>query len=200
MRKKKSSCWKTIHFCRWVSHPLVKKNRRVVLASFLLLIIGVGESDKLEKIMILLKVKYLKKKQLITKYTKFQHKLMYLLVFAHKCYFPGGNARESNANHFIGRFWQSSLFLLLFFQLLFSQVLLYSWTPMQVKDRLLLLLCLPHCDSLTVKSKSFSLIWFTVLQLYDQCCLSHYSILVLKFVCHILDVASNMWQKLLPLL
>lgn len=42
--------------------------------------------------------------QLITKYTKFQHKLMYLLVFAHKCYFPGGNAWGSNANHFIGRF------------------------------------------------------------------------------------------------
>lgn len=31
-------------FCRWVSHPLVKKNRRVVLASFLLLVTGVGES------------------------------------------------------------------------------------------------------------------------------------------------------------
>ncbi|KAF3852089.1 hypothetical protein F7725_005444 [Dissostichus mawsoni] len=30
------------HCCGWVSHPLVKKNRRVVLASFLLLITGVG--------------------------------------------------------------------------------------------------------------------------------------------------------------
>ncbi|XP_013868648.1 transmembrane protein 134 [Austrofundulus limnaeus] len=30
------------HCCGWVSHPLVKKNRRVVLASFLLLIIGVA--------------------------------------------------------------------------------------------------------------------------------------------------------------
>lgn len=29
---------------RWTSHPLVKKNRRVVLASFLLLITGVGET------------------------------------------------------------------------------------------------------------------------------------------------------------
>uniref|UniRef100_A0A7N8Y090 Transmembrane protein 134 n=1 Tax=Mastacembelus armatus TaxID=205130 RepID=A0A7N8Y090_9TELE len=32
------------HCCGWVSHPLVKKNRKVVLASFLLLITGVGES------------------------------------------------------------------------------------------------------------------------------------------------------------
>ncbi|XP_029362182.1 transmembrane protein 134 isoform X2 [Echeneis naucrates] len=30
------------HCCGWVSHPLVKKNRRVVLASFLLLITGVA--------------------------------------------------------------------------------------------------------------------------------------------------------------
>ncbi|XP_023686487.1 transmembrane protein 134 [Paramormyrops kingsleyae] len=30
------------HCCSWTSHPLVKKNRRVVLASFLLLIIGVA--------------------------------------------------------------------------------------------------------------------------------------------------------------
>ncbi|RXN04445.1 transmembrane protein 134-like [Labeo rohita] len=30
---------------RWTSHPLVKKNRRVVLASFLLLITGVGVSS-----------------------------------------------------------------------------------------------------------------------------------------------------------
>ncbi|KAM8878658.1 transmembrane protein 134 [Spinachia spinachia] len=30
------------HCCGWVSHPMVKKNRRVVLASFLLLIIGVA--------------------------------------------------------------------------------------------------------------------------------------------------------------
>lgn len=29
----------------WVSHPLVKKNRRVVLASFLLLFTGVGKFD-----------------------------------------------------------------------------------------------------------------------------------------------------------
>lgn len=42
--EKKTSCWKPIYFCRWVSHPLVKKNRRVVLASFLLLVTGVGES------------------------------------------------------------------------------------------------------------------------------------------------------------
>ncbi|XP_044046963.1 transmembrane protein 134 isoform X2 [Siniperca chuatsi] len=33
------------HCCGWVSHPLVKKNRRVVLASFLLLITGVGVSS-----------------------------------------------------------------------------------------------------------------------------------------------------------
>ncbi|KAG1956514.1 transmembrane protein 134 isoform b [Pimephales promelas] len=32
------------HCCGWTSHPLVKKNRRVVLASFLLLITGVGET------------------------------------------------------------------------------------------------------------------------------------------------------------
>ncbi|CAK6977176.1 transmembrane protein 134 isoform X1 [Scomber scombrus] len=32
------------HCCGWMSHPLVKKNRRVVLASFLLLITGVGKS------------------------------------------------------------------------------------------------------------------------------------------------------------
>uniref|UniRef100_A0A3Q0RWF5 Transmembrane protein 134 n=1 Tax=Amphilophus citrinellus TaxID=61819 RepID=A0A3Q0RWF5_AMPCI len=32
------------HCCGWVSHPLVKKNRRVVLSSFLLLITGVGET------------------------------------------------------------------------------------------------------------------------------------------------------------
>uniref|UniRef100_A0A672FLI4 Transmembrane protein 134 n=1 Tax=Salarias fasciatus TaxID=181472 RepID=A0A672FLI4_SALFA len=32
------------HCCGWVSHPLVKKNRRVVLASFLLLITGVAFS------------------------------------------------------------------------------------------------------------------------------------------------------------
>uniref|UniRef100_A0A7N6B7G1 Transmembrane protein 134 n=1 Tax=Anabas testudineus TaxID=64144 RepID=A0A7N6B7G1_ANATE len=31
------------HCCGWVSHPLVKKNRRVVFASFLLLITGVGD-------------------------------------------------------------------------------------------------------------------------------------------------------------
>ncbi|KAJ3614891.1 hypothetical protein NHX12_018460 [Muraenolepis orangiensis] len=30
------------HCCGWMSHPLVKKNRRVVLASFLLLITGVA--------------------------------------------------------------------------------------------------------------------------------------------------------------
>uniref|UniRef100_A0A3B4H9K5 Transmembrane protein 134 n=1 Tax=Pundamilia nyererei TaxID=303518 RepID=A0A3B4H9K5_9CICH len=30
------------HCCGWVSHPLVKKNRRVVLSSFLLLITGVA--------------------------------------------------------------------------------------------------------------------------------------------------------------
>lgn len=30
------------HCCGWVSHPLVKKNRKVVLASFLLLITGVA--------------------------------------------------------------------------------------------------------------------------------------------------------------
>ncbi|KAM9857274.1 transmembrane protein 134 isoform 1-T2 [Aulostomus maculatus] len=30
------------HCCGWISHPLVKKNRRVVLASFLLLITGVA--------------------------------------------------------------------------------------------------------------------------------------------------------------
>ncbi|XP_068178050.1 transmembrane protein 134 isoform X2 [Antennarius striatus] len=30
------------HCCGWVSHPLVKKNRRVVLASFLLLITGIA--------------------------------------------------------------------------------------------------------------------------------------------------------------
>ncbi|CAG5939768.1 transmembrane protein 134 isoform 1-T2 [Menidia menidia] len=30
------------HCCGWVSHPLVKKNKRVVLASFLLLITGVA--------------------------------------------------------------------------------------------------------------------------------------------------------------
>ncbi|XP_010902189.1 transmembrane protein 134 isoform X2 [Esox lucius] len=30
------------HCCGWTSHPLVKKNRRVVLASFLLLITGVA--------------------------------------------------------------------------------------------------------------------------------------------------------------
>ncbi|TNM86114.1 transmembrane protein 134 [Takifugu rubripes] len=30
------------HCCGWVSHPLVKKNRRVVLASFLLLVTGVA--------------------------------------------------------------------------------------------------------------------------------------------------------------
>ncbi|KAG7486116.1 transmembrane 134 [Solea senegalensis] len=30
------------HCCGWVSHPLVKKNRRVVLASFLLLITGLA--------------------------------------------------------------------------------------------------------------------------------------------------------------
>ncbi|KAM3624470.1 uncharacterized protein V6R79_023966 [Siganus canaliculatus] len=30
------------HCCGWVSHPVVKKNRRVVLASFLLLITGVA--------------------------------------------------------------------------------------------------------------------------------------------------------------
>ncbi|XP_012690681.1 transmembrane protein 134 [Clupea harengus] len=30
------------HCCSWTSHPLVKKNRRVVLASFLLLITGVA--------------------------------------------------------------------------------------------------------------------------------------------------------------
>lgn len=34
----------TFLLLRWVSHPLVKKNRRVVLASFLLLIFGLGES------------------------------------------------------------------------------------------------------------------------------------------------------------
>uniref|UniRef100_A0A3P8VEG3 Transmembrane protein 134 n=1 Tax=Cynoglossus semilaevis TaxID=244447 RepID=A0A3P8VEG3_CYNSE len=33
------------HCCGWVSHPLVKKNRRVVLASFLLLIFGLGVSS-----------------------------------------------------------------------------------------------------------------------------------------------------------
>ncbi|CAK6977177.1 transmembrane protein 134 isoform X1 [Scomber scombrus] len=33
------------HCCGWMSHPLVKKNRRVVLASFLLLITGVGVSS-----------------------------------------------------------------------------------------------------------------------------------------------------------
>ncbi|XP_073778330.1 transmembrane protein 134 isoform X1 [Danio rerio] len=33
------------HCCGWTSHPLVKKNRRVVLASFLLLITGVGVSS-----------------------------------------------------------------------------------------------------------------------------------------------------------
>uniref|UniRef100_A0A3Q2YIF3 Transmembrane protein 134 n=1 Tax=Hippocampus comes TaxID=109280 RepID=A0A3Q2YIF3_HIPCM len=33
------------HCCGWVSHPLVKKNRRVVLASFLLLFTGVGVSS-----------------------------------------------------------------------------------------------------------------------------------------------------------
>uniref|UniRef100_A0AAQ4RT81 Transmembrane protein 134 n=1 Tax=Gasterosteus aculeatus aculeatus TaxID=481459 RepID=A0AAQ4RT81_GASAC len=33
------------HCCGWVSHPMVKKNRRVVLASFLLLITGVGVSS-----------------------------------------------------------------------------------------------------------------------------------------------------------
>ncbi|XP_049426847.1 transmembrane protein 134 isoform X2 [Epinephelus fuscoguttatus] len=33
------------HCCGWVSHPLVKKNRKVVLASFLLLITGVGVSS-----------------------------------------------------------------------------------------------------------------------------------------------------------
>uniref|UniRef100_A0A672Q3N3 Transmembrane protein 134 n=1 Tax=Sinocyclocheilus grahami TaxID=75366 RepID=A0A672Q3N3_SINGR len=32
------------HCCGWTSHPLVKKNRRVVLASFLLLITGVGKT------------------------------------------------------------------------------------------------------------------------------------------------------------
>ncbi|KAG9342415.1 hypothetical protein JZ751_016417 [Albula glossodonta] len=31
------------HCCSWTSHPLVKKNRRVVLASFLLLVTGVGQ-------------------------------------------------------------------------------------------------------------------------------------------------------------
>uniref|UniRef100_A0A3P9DBD8 Transmembrane protein 134 n=2 Tax=Haplochromini TaxID=319058 RepID=A0A3P9DBD8_9CICH len=31
------------HCCGWVSHPLVKKNRRVVLSSFLLLITGVAD-------------------------------------------------------------------------------------------------------------------------------------------------------------
>lgn len=30
------------HCCGWVSHPLVKKNRRVILASFLLLITGIA--------------------------------------------------------------------------------------------------------------------------------------------------------------
>uniref|UniRef100_A0AAZ3RAW6 Transmembrane protein 134 n=1 Tax=Oncorhynchus tshawytscha TaxID=74940 RepID=A0AAZ3RAW6_ONCTS len=33
--------------CGWTSHPLVKKNRRVVLASFLLLVTGVGKSHHL---------------------------------------------------------------------------------------------------------------------------------------------------------
>ncbi|KAM9399402.1 transmembrane protein 134-like isoform 4-T4 [Salvelinus alpinus] len=33
------------HCCGWTSHPLVKKNRRVVLASFLLLVTGVGVSS-----------------------------------------------------------------------------------------------------------------------------------------------------------
>ncbi|KTF90801.1 hypothetical protein cypCar_00043989 [Cyprinus carpio] len=33
------------HCCGWTSHPLVKKNRRVVLASFLLLITGLGVSS-----------------------------------------------------------------------------------------------------------------------------------------------------------
>uniref|UniRef100_A0A8C8BXV9 Transmembrane protein 134 n=1 Tax=Oncorhynchus tshawytscha TaxID=74940 RepID=A0A8C8BXV9_ONCTS len=33
------------HCCGWTSHPLVKKNRRVVLSSFLLLVTGVGVSS-----------------------------------------------------------------------------------------------------------------------------------------------------------
>uniref|UniRef100_A0A3Q3W576 Uncharacterized protein n=1 Tax=Mola mola TaxID=94237 RepID=A0A3Q3W576_MOLML len=36
-----SSVTQLSHHCCWISHPLVKKNRRVVLASFLLLITGV---------------------------------------------------------------------------------------------------------------------------------------------------------------
>lgn len=42
-KEKKDSQFKNVFPCRWLSHPLVKKNRRIVLASFLLLITGVGK-------------------------------------------------------------------------------------------------------------------------------------------------------------
>ncbi|XP_015987761.2 transmembrane protein 134 isoform X1 [Rousettus aegyptiacus] len=32
--------------CSWTQHPLIQKNRRVVLASFLLLLLGLGESPR----------------------------------------------------------------------------------------------------------------------------------------------------------
>nr|BAC87670.1 unnamed protein product [Mus musculus] len=32
--------------CSWTQHPLIQKNRRVVLASFLLLLLGLGECPK----------------------------------------------------------------------------------------------------------------------------------------------------------
>uniref|UniRef100_A0A4W5QJV9 Transmembrane protein 134 n=1 Tax=Hucho hucho TaxID=62062 RepID=A0A4W5QJV9_9TELE len=40
------------HCCGWTSHPLVKKNRRVVLASFLLLVTGVGKSHHLLRLIV----------------------------------------------------------------------------------------------------------------------------------------------------
>lgn len=47
---------------------------------------------------------------------------------------------------------------------------------MQVRDCFVLLLCFSHCDSLTVQSKSFSLMQFNVSQFCGQCCLFHYNI------------------------